>query len=758
MDREKLDVILDGLSSREKALFTCDARQEVEALASRGIHPLKAADSPKFLDFMREDPETWESVQDHCVSYPSASAIAASWNRENARVMGENMGLDAKARGYQMLFRPAVNIKRNPLCGRNFEYYSEDPVLTAELAGAFVDGIQSVGTGACVKHFAVNSQEFERMTTNAVVSPRALREIYLRAFQLILEDHRPWGLMTSYNRVNGQYVTENKELMDILRKEWGYDGYVTSDAGSVKRGLAAVSHENGMDFEMASAHPGEVQSALDRGQLKECALRDNIRRIAEAAEKAGSVPLRETVDRDAEHALVRQMAADCLVLLKNTGILPLRPEQDVAVVGAFARVCHHMGGGSAFSNPYRKETPLEELEKLIGRTLPYEQGYVIGEDPYHEPEPDPDRVARAAELARKHGCVLFFTALPYMYEFEGWDRLTLDLPKGQAAALRAVLAENRNVVLVNVSGACVNLWEFRDCAAIIQMYYAGEACGGAVADVLLGVREPGGRLPETFPVRMEDTPAFLYTPNYPVRSPDVLYGEDIFVGYRWYEKRKIKPLYPFGHGLSYTSFSYGAPVLSRRELSDADSVTVEMTVRNTGGRRGSQVLQLYVAPKTVHAIRPVKELKAFEKVFLEPGEEKRVVFHLNRRAFEYYSQAQGRWIVESGDYALLIGVSSETIVGRETVRIRSAQRAVVFQEWLPVEWAVRDPHIQEAMAHLSPAQRRNIVPEGNTVLSATPIVIGQPIHERTRGREPGSAMTEEDLSRLLDHLNSYLEE
>lgn len=758
MEKEQLDKLWDALSSREKAAFISDSHQKIASLAAKGIHPIKATDSPKFLDFLREDSEKWESTRDHCVSYPSASAIAASWNRENARIMGEQMGLDAKQRGYQMLFRPAINIKRNPLCGRNFEYYSEDPVLTAELAGAFIDGTQGVGTGACVKHFAVNSQEFERMTTNAVVSQRALREIYLRAFQLVIENHHPWGLMTSYNRVNGQYVTENKQLMEILRKEWNYDGYVTSDAGSVKQGLAAVSHENGMDFEMGSSHMSQVQNALDQGRLKDGDARENFRRIVDAAEKSNEIPLRRAIDRDQEHMLVRRMAADAMVLLKNDGILPLCPEQDIAVIGSFAKECNHMGGGSAFSNPYRKETPYEEIQKLIGKSLPYGEGYVISEDPYREAEPDPRRIAEAETLAKEHEIVLFFTSLPYLYECEGWDRLTLELPRGQVEALKVVLKQNKHVVIINVSGGCVALSEFLVAAGILQVYFGGESYGGAIADVLFGRQEPGGRLPETFPVRMEDTPAFLYTPNYPVRSPNVLYGEDIFVGYRWYEKRKIKPLFPFGHGLSYTTFSYGPLALSTKELSDNDELTVEISVKNTGERIGSQVLQLYVVPHTCHAIRPMKELKSFEKVNLKPGEERRVAFRLGRKAFEYFSEAQDRWIVESGAYEIQIGISSEVIVGRDTIHMQSAQRAVQFHDWLPVEWAVRDPHIQEAMRHLSPLQRQNIVPTGSSLLAATPIVSGQPIHERLSGREKGSSITQEELDLLLDNLNQYREE
>ena len=774
MDRKKIREICESLTNREKAILVTMqwlSPDQENYLEPYGIEKLRLSDSPKCPDYMMEDDETWEKTTDHTVCFPSPAAQASSWSKEMLAELGRRMGAAAKERGLHGLYRPAVNIKRYTLNGRNGEYFSEDPVLAGELAASFIQAVQSRGVAATVKHYAVNSQEFERMCMNAVVSERALREIYLRVFQIAIEKGNPWMLMTSYNKVNGSYVNENGLLMDILRKEWNYDGFVVSDGGAVQNGTAVSAHRNGMDFELG-AHIADVQNALDRGELSAEAVDNNIRRIIELCEKAAGTDCAEKENRMDDHRFARKFAADTLILLKNdNAVLPLKKTDNIAVIGTFAKYCHFACGGSAFSNPYIKENSYDEIVKLAGRKMPFAEAYRISHDPDHEFDPDPGKIREAVEIAGKADLVLYFTGLPYPYESEAWDRRTFDLPVGQTKAFEEIIKVNPNVVLINTSACSVNLLPYMGAAAILQNCVAGEAAGGAVADVLYGKSEPGGRLSETFPVRIEDTPAYLYTPNYPVSNPDVWYGEDIFVGYRYYEKRKLDPLFPFGYGLSYTDFEYSEPVADYESISADGRVTVSIKVKNTGNRAGSQVIQFYVSPQQCHAIRPVKELKGFAKVYLQPGETKKAETVLDRQAFEYFSEAQHKWIVENAVYDILIGTSSRDIIGKVSVKVNSSERSIRYHDKTPLEWVFRNPHMEEARAALTSLneaqQARLDMYLTHRTFGTSPYANGAPmerlgdemapgpIPENIRGMRQG--FSPEQLGEFAEILNSFKE-
>lgn len=763
MKEQELKTVLNQLSNRQKAILTSNAwfqDKEKNPLEIYGIRKPMFGDSVKPGDFEKSSQK--QEGEYRCVTYPAASALAAGWNREYTYLEGKNMGRGCKGHGIDVLFRPGMNIKRSPLCGRNFEYFSEDPVVAGELAAAFIAGVQSEGTSACPKHYACNNQEFERMSTNAVVSERALREVYLRGFQIAIEKGNPWSIMTSYNKVNGEYVPAGGRLMEILRKEFGFDGFVLSDAFAVRKGKTAASYYNGLDFELGGSHVGEVQDALDSGALPQYKINESIRHLIEVCEKIYQTEYDGKEDQEKEHALARKIAADCCVLLKNDGILPLDKKKKIAVIGALAKEPNYMGGGSGFSNAYRLENSYDEIAAALGYEPDYADAYLIVESPDEEPVLEENRISRAVDVAGSADVVLYFSGIPYGYECEGRDRENLKLPDCQVRALKRVMAVNPNTVLINTSGSAVDLSEFLDLPGMLHNYLAGEGLGGAIADVVFGMAEPGGRLPETFPVRLEDTPAYLSFPKYPTVMPDVLYGEDIFVGYRWYEARGIETMFPFGYGLSYTKFAYGEVRADRDCFTPKDVITVKLKVKNTGSRPGSQVLQLYVRPENPKVIRPVKELKAFEKIFLEAGEEKEAVIKVDRRAFEYFSDAQNRWIVESGRYCLLVGISSTEMIGEVMVSAVSNERAIMFHSQTTLERFAKDKHIKGALEFLTEAQKERFSlksKESDNRIPWEPVMSSCQAYYVTEGEPMGweDRLSEAELSDVIYRLNQETE-
>lgn len=635
------------------ALLSGGGAWKSRALPRRGLPALFFSDGPHGI-------RKQEGVGDHlglnaslpATCFPTAATVANSWDTALAEEVGEALGSEARSQGVDILLGPGLNIKRSPLCGRNFEYFSEDPYLSGKLAAAYVRGIQRGGALACVKHYAVNSQEFRRMTLNAEVDERALREIYLTGFEIAVKEGKPGALMTSYNQVNGLQSNENPQLMlEILRKEWGYDGMVVTDWGGSDDHIRGIQCRTTIEMPDPGLHAArEVMHAVERGELSEAeidaCLSDyfrTLRRVAVQAKKAKPVdPLRQ-------HALARRAARESAVLLKNDGILPLTGEETVALIGDFARVPRYQGAGSSLVNSRRVETLRGQLTQRLGqKLLGTVSGYARhGNDTKRQ---EARRLRKALRLARRADCVIFCGGLDEMAETEGLDRKTLALPTAQRRALRALAAVNPNIVLVLSAGSVVDLAPAARARAILHGYLGGEAGAGAMAELLYGDANPSGKLAESYPLALSDTPAYPYRK---LRGNCAEYRESIYVGYRYYDKAKVPLRYPFGFGLSYTRFAY-----EDLRLSEAG---VRFRLRNTGSRAGAEIAELYICAAESETFRPEKELKGFAKVFLKAGEEREVFIPFDDKSFRVFDSVANRFLEESGRYRILIGASAADI-------------------------------------------------------------------------------------------------
>ena len=635
------------------ALLSGGGAWKSRALPRRGLPALFFSDGPHGI-------RKQEGVGDHlglnaslpATCFPTAATVANSWDTALAEEVGEALGSEARSQGVDILLGPGLNIKRSPLCGRNFEYFSEDPYLSGKLAAAYVRGIQRGGALACVKHYAVNSQEFRRMTLNAEVDERALREIYLTGFEIAVKEGKPGALMTSYNQVNGLQSNENPQLMlEILRKEWGYDGMVVTDWGGSDDHIRGIRCRTTIEMPDPGLHAArEVMHAVERGELSEAeidaCLADYFRTLRRAAGQAKkAVP----VDPLRQHALARRAARESAVLLKNDGILPLTGEETVALIGDFARVPRYQGAGSSLVNSRRVETLRGQLTQRLGqKLLGTVSGYARhGNDTKRQ---EARRLRKALRLARRADCVIFCGGLDEMAETEGLDRKTLALPTAQRRALRALAAVNPNIVLVLSAGSVVDLAPAARARAILHGYLGGEAGAGAMAELLYGDANPSGKLAESYPLALSDTPAYPYRK---LRGNCAEYRESIYVGYRYYDKAKVPLRYPFGFGLSYTRFAY-----EDLRLSEAG---VRFRLRNTGSRAGAEIAELYICAAESETFRPEKELKGFAKVFLKAGEEREVFIPFDDKSFRVFDSVANRFLEESGRYRILIGASAADI-------------------------------------------------------------------------------------------------
>lgn len=580
--------------------------------------------------------------------FPTAATVANSWDPDLGEEIGKALGEEAKAQGVHVVLGPGLNIKRSPLCGRNFEYFSEDPYLAGKMAAGYIRGIQSQGRYACPKHFAVNSQELRRMAMNAVVDERTLREIYLTGFEIAVKEGNARALMTSYNQVNGTYANENTHLLkDILRDEWGYDGIVITDWGGSNDHVKGVAA--GSDLEMPT--PGmdsarQIVKAVREGKLSEAAVDACVDRLLTAVltvtkddpeKEKGEVDF----DKDVHHALARKAAAESAVLLKNQdNLLPLKSGTRVALIGDFAFEPRYQGAGSSMVNV----TKLDKMEQLIGEydliVTGMAKGYLrIGEtDAVMEKE--------AVELAQSADVVLYCFGLDELSESEGVDRTHMRIPQNQISLLEAIARVNENVVGILSAGAAVEMPWHTSLKALLHGYLYGQAGAGAMLDILTGKVNPSGRLNETYPIRYEDTPAFRYFPSEQRNSE---YREGLYVGYRYYDTAKIRVLYPFGFGLSYTEFTYSDLTI--------DQEGAEFTLTNTGNRDGAEVAQLYVGKKDAKVFRPEKELKGFKKVFLKVGESARIKIFFDDKTFRYWNTRTDQWEKEGGSYTIMVGTS-----------------------------------------------------------------------------------------------------
>ena len=619
-----------------------------------GIPSVVVTDGPHGVRLQRAGGDALgigDSVPATC--FPPAAGLASSWNPALVERVGIALGDESRAEGVGVLLGPGVNIKRSPLCGRNFEYFSEDPLLSGELGAAWVRGVQSRGVGASLKHFAANNQETNRMTVSAEVDERTLREIYLPAFERVVTGEQPWTVMCSYNRINGVAAAENHWLLtEVLRDEWGFRGVVLSDWGAVDHRVPALLA--GLDLEMPGPQGDSVAAivaAVASGELPLATLDASVRRVRALASKVSASSTTEP--RSDHHKLAREAAAESMVLLRNEGgILPLDTAQAIGVIGEFARTPRIQGAGSSQVNATRIDTALES----IGSVAPVEFAPGYSFDPRIDAEP---LIAEAVAVAGRSDAVLLFVGLPARDESEGYDRTDLELPPAQLRLIRAVAAANPRTVVVLTNGGVVSLEPWHDSVpAIVEAWLLGQAGGSAVADVLFGRVAPSGRLAESIPLRLQDTPSYL---NFPGDGDTVRYGEGIFVGYRYYETVDVPVRYPFGHGLTYTTFAYGDIEVSR------DGRTASVTVTNTGDRAGREVVQLYISAPTGGISVPRRELRGFEKISLEPSEALRVHFELENRAFSHWDVVRKAWVVAGGRYTVEIGRSAHDILASATV-------------------------------------------------------------------------------------------
>ncbi|WP_280235944.1 glycoside hydrolase family 3 C-terminal domain-containing protein [Nocardia cyriacigeorgica] len=594
--------------------------------------------------------------------FPPAVGLGQSWDPQLVRRVGEALGREARALDVDVLLGPGINIKRDPRCGRVFEYYSEDPLLTGTLGAAWVQGVQGTGVGASLKHFAANNAEHDRMRSSSDVDERPLREIYLRAFAHIVRTARPWTVMCSYNRINGVYASENQWLLtELLRGEWGFDGLVVSDWGAVADRVAAVAA--GLDLEMpggSGVSDAAVVAAVESGALDPAAVEGAAQRVAALAARVveGRAAATAPPDLDAHHRLARAVAARCVVLLRNEGdLLPLSQGRSLAVIGEFAQSPRYQGGGSSHVNPTRVDIPLAEIEAAAapGRVR-YARGFST------DGTTDDSARAEAVTAAGDAEVAVVFLGLGAGQESEGFDRDDIEVPADQLALLAEIVAVQPNTVVVLSHGGVLRLAPVADLApAIVDGALLGQAGGGALADVLFGRVNPSGRLTETVPMRLQDVPAYL---NFPGENSHIRYGEGIHVGYRWYDARDLAVCYPFGHGLSYTSFGYSDLSVE----SGQEQLTVRVTVTNTGSRGGREVVQIYTALPESTVSRPPRELKGHAVTAeLAPGASEQVSITIDRDELAYWETRIGDWIVEGGAYQVMAGASSRDI--RATTQI-----------------------------------------------------------------------------------------
>ena len=592
-----------------------------------------------------------ESLPATC--FPTAATMANSWDPALGEELGRALGEEAQAQGVQVVLGPGLNMKRSPLCGRNFEYFSEDPYLAGKMAAAYIRGIQSQGVAACPKHFAVNSQEAQRMCVDSVVDERTLREIYLTGFEIAVTEGKPKTIMSAYNRVNGTYANENRHLLqDILRKEWGFDGFVMSDWGACNDPAAGIAAGSALNMPNPGLDNARlVCDAVRSGRISEKDLDDRLRELLPVILSTTETAQGSEFDTDQHHALAQKCAAASIVLLENDGILPLNPQKRIAVIGDFAQNPRYQGAGSSLVNPTRVDDLLTQL-KAVCPNLTFAQGYRNG-----HPEPDRALIREAAEMARSADVVLLCVGLDDLAECEGLDRATMDLPKSHSLLISAVSRANENIVLVLSGGAPFVLPPSGSFRAAIHGYLGGQAGASAMADALLGKVNPSGHLAETWPMQWEDTPCHT---DFPSRQRTAEYREGLFVGYRYYDTAGVAVRYPFGHGLSYTSFAYS-------DL-QSDGKTVSFTLTNTGKVDGTEVTQVYMTCRTGKALRPRKELKGFQKVFLKAGESRRVTITLDDKACRYFDTDTGRWETETAHYLICVGASVSDIRLSTTVR------------------------------------------------------------------------------------------
>ena len=612
-----------------------------------GIESVMVSDGPNGLRTQKSDSDHLGlGKAETAVCFPTGSALGSSFSKELAEKLGKTIAEAAKEEGLHTVLGPAINMKRSPLCGRNFEYISEDPCLAGELAASYVRELQNTGIGACVKHYAANNQEYCRMSTDTIVSERALREIYLQAFETVVKKAKPWSIMCAYNKINGTYCCENEWLLNqVLRKDWGFDGIVMTDWGAMNDRVKAL--KAGLELEMPGSYGVRdklIIKAVEEGKLDESILDEAVSRLLEWIFRADVENSESNLSLDEQHDVARMLAEEGAVLLKNDdSILPLNRNKSIAFIGTFAKSPRYQGGGSSHVSSYRVTNALDLAKK--NTFISYFDGW--SDDGCNK---DDERLAKAIKGAAEADISVIFAGLPDSFESEGLDRNHINLPECQNELIEKIVSVQKNVVVVLHNGSPVTMPWLKNVSAVLEMNLAGEAVGEATVNLLFGRANPSGHLAETYPLRIEDSPSAI---NFPGSGKKVVYREDVFIGYRWYDTLDIPVLFPFGHGLSYTTFEIVSASVSGWKIS--------AEIKNTGRLAGKQVIQLYIKPPKSMEDRPVHELKAFTKVMLNPGEMKTIFFEIDERMLSYFCEEKKCWTFDSGCYQLELGFSSRDI-------------------------------------------------------------------------------------------------
>lgn len=689
--------------------------------------------------------------------FPAECATACSFDRELLNRIGAAIGEECRADDVSVILGPGANIKRSPLCGRNFEYFSEDPLLAGELAAAYINGVQSESVGTSLKHYAANNQEKLRMTVESVVDERTLRELYFPAFETAVKKAQPWTVMCSYNRLRGMYASDSHWLLtDVLRNEWGFTGLVVSDWGATNDRVAGV--RAGMDLEMPAVNRAGDQAIVDAvrsGALPESEVDVCARRVTELILKS-RLRTKAEYNIDTHHALARKAAAASAVLLKNDGaLLPLKAGATIALIGAFAETPRYQGAGSSKINPHRIDSARSAFTEA-GVKFDYAPGYDTAAD-----APDERLIAEACEAARGKDAVVLFAGLPDRYESEGFDRTRIDMPESHNRLIERVAQVNPNTVVVLQCGSVVACPWADGVPAILLSYLAGEASCSAAVDLLLGRENPSGKLAESWCYALSDNPSYNYFPGYP-RS--VEYRESVFVGYRYYDTAQKPVRYPFGYGLSYTTFAYGDLTLGHTRMRDSETLDVSFDVTNTGERAGSEIVQLYVAPEAAVIFRPAQELRAFEKIALAPGETKRVSLSLDRRAFAYYNVNVHDWAVESGAYEIRVGASSRDIRLCGTVQIEAENPVAApdYRSSAPCYYdlsqgisAVPDEAFAALYGASLPARemgKNDLHTHNSTMREIQNRWLGRVLVKAVKGKASGMAVDSEDMRLMVENM------
>ena len=663
MERD-VKAIVKQMTLEEKAGM-CSGKDfwHLKGVERLGIPEVMVSDGPHGLRKQAEEADHLginDSIKAVC--FPTACATACSFDRDLLFEMGQRIGDECQAENLSVILGPAVNIKRSPLCGRNFEYFSEDPYLASQMAAAHIKGVQSKNVGTSIKHFAANNQEHRRMSCSSEIDERTLREIYLGAFETAVKEGKPDTVMCSYNKINGEFASENHWLLtEVLRDEWGFEGYVMSDWGAVNdrvKGLKA-----GLELEMPASggHTDqEIVDAVRNGELDEAVLDTAVERILNIVFKFTDNRQEGKFDKEEDHKLAATVAEESMVLLKNEGILPLPKEgKKIAFIGKFAQKPRFQGGGSSHINSFKVTSALDAVKEITEVT--YAQGYDVQED-----KTDQALLKEAVRAAEEADIAVIFAGLPDLFESEGYDRSHMRMPDCQNELIREITKVQKNTVVVLHNGSPVEMPWADDVKGILEAYLCGQAVGQAEVNLLFGISNPCGKLAETIPYKLSDNPSYL---NFPGDGQTVEYKEGVFVGYRYYDTKEMPVRYPFGYGLSYTTFEYRDLQVSSGEMKDTDTLKVSLKVKNTGNRAGKEIVQLYVADKTGAASRPVKELKNFTKVFLNPGEEKTVDMELDKRSFAWYCTAIHDWYAATGEYEIIAAASSKDIRLTKTVHV-----------------------------------------------------------------------------------------